>query len=181
MTALSAKDQKLLGLFVVVVLLGVLGMWYPKARKNWEAEKLIWQRQTARLNRERAVIAQRDFIQQQYETLRDRMPTFPVGKSVDTHWLPIMDNTARANNVNIAQRSIGGEEELGEVTELTLECRDWEGRLDSLVWFLYDIETREDAMMDVRALTVRPSTKKPGILQGTFTLNCAYMRQEDAE
>lgn len=181
MTALSSKDQKLLGLFVVVVLLGVLGMWYPKAKKNWESEKLIWQRQTARLSRERAVISQRDFIQNRYETLRDRMPTFPMGKSVDTHWLPIMDNTARANNVNIAQRSIGGEEELGEVTELTLECRDWEGRLDSLVWFLYDIETREDAMMDVRAITIRPSTKKPGILQGTFTLNCAYMRQEDAQ
>jgi hypothetical protein len=32
-------------------------------------------------------------------------------------------------------------------------------------------------MMDVRALTIKPNAKKPGILQGSFTLNCAYMRQ----
>ncbi len=177
MSAVSAKDRNLLILFVIVVAVGVLGIWYPKAKKQWTAKQAEWQRQEMRLQRERAVIALRPEIEQRYAELRDHMPIFPEGKSVDTHWLPIMDNTARANNVNIAQRAIGGEENLGDVTELTLECRDWEGRLDSLVWFLYDLETRQDAMMDVRALTIKPSAKKPGILQGSFTLNCAYMRQ----
>jgi hypothetical protein len=180
MSALSKNDQKLLILFFVVVALGSLGIWYPKAKKQWTAKYAEWQRQEMRLQRERAIIALRPEIEARYADLRDRMPVFPEGKSVDTYWLPIMDNTASANNVNIAQRAIGGEENLGDVTELTLECRDWEGRLDSLVWFLYDLETREDAMMDVRALTIKPSAKKPGILQGAFTLNCAYMRQ-DAE
>ncbi len=181
MSTLTARDQKLLILFGAVVLLGILGLWYPKARMAWEKQRGEWQQQKKRLERERAVIAMRPRILAKYERLRNKMPLFPEGKSVDTYWLPIMDNTARANQVNIAQRSIGGEEVLGDVTELTLECRDWEGRLDSLVWFLYDIESREDAMMDIRALTVRPSTKKPGILQGTFTLNCAYMRQSAQE
>ncbi len=176
MTALTPRDQKLLALFGVVVLLGVLGLWFPKAKDAWETARARWKAQEARLAREQAVIALRPEIQAQYEALRDRMPVFPEGRSVDTHWLPIMDNTARANNVNIAQRAIGGEATFGEVTELTLECRDWEGRLDSLVWFLYDIENRDDAMMDVRALTIRPDAKNPGLLQGTFTLNCAYMR-----
>ena len=177
MSGLSAKDRNLLVLFVFVVAIGILGIWYPKAKKEWTVKKAEWQRQEMRLQRERAVIALRPEIEARYAELRDRMPIFPAGKSVDTHWLPIMDNSARANNVNIAQRAIGSEENLGDVTELTLECRDWEGRLDSLVWFLYDLETREDAMMDVRALTIKPSAKKPGILQGAFTLNCAYMRQ----
>ncbi len=177
MSALSQKDQKLLGVFVVVVLLGVLGLWFPKAKLAWETQRDLWRNQQTRLGRERAIIALRPEIQARYDALSAAMPTFPEGRSVDTHWLPIMDNTARANDLNIAQRSIGGEEVLGDVTELTLECRDWSGRLDALVWFLYDIETRDDAMMDIRALTVRPSTKNPGLLQGTFTLNCAYMRQ----
>lgn len=176
MTPLSPKDQSLLALFCVVLAVGSLALWFPKARAAWEREARVLNTQRARLARERAEIAQRPAIQKRYEALRGKMPLFPEGKSVDTHWLPIMDNTARTNNVNIAQRSIGGEEKVGEVTELTLECRDWEGRLDSLVWFLYDIETREDAMMDIRAITIRPNAKKPGILQGTFTLNCAYMR-----
>ena len=177
MSALSKNDQKLLILFVITVALGSLGIWYPKAKKQWTAKHAEWQRQEMRLQRERAIIALRPEIEARYADLRDRMPVFPEGKSVDTYWLPIMDNTAAANNVNIAQRAIGGEENLGDVTELTLECRDWEGRLDSLVWFLYDLETRKDAMMDVRALTIKPNAKKPGILQGSCTLNCAYMRQ----
>ena len=177
MSALSKNDQKLLILFAITVALGSLGIWYPKAKKQWTAKHAEWQRQEMRLQRERAIIALRPEIEARYADLRDRMPIFPEGKSVDTYWLPIMDNTAAANNVNIAQRAIGGEENLGDVTELTLECRDWEGRLDSLVWFLYDLETRKDAMMDVRALTIKPNAKKPGILQGSFTLNCAYMRQ----
>lgn len=180
MTSLTQRDQMLVALFGVVLAVGSLALWFPKARQAWQREARVWKMQRARLERERAEIAQRPKVQAQYDALRDKMPLFPEGRSVDTHWLPIMDNTARANNVNIAQRSIGGEEKIGEVTELTLECRDWEGRLDSLVWFLYDIETREDAMMDVRAITIRPNTKKPGILQGTFTLNCAYMRTDDA-
>lgn len=174
---MTERDKKLLVVFAVVVAVGILGLWLPKARMAVETARLAWQRQRAQLEAERAVVALRPAIVRQYEELRGKMPVFPEGRSVDTHWLPIMDNTARANNVNIAQRAIGGEETLGDVTELTLECRDWQGRLDSLVWFLYDIENRDDAMMDVRAITIRPSTKDPGVLQGTFTLNCAYMRQ----
>lgn len=174
---MTERDKKLLVVFAVVVAVGILGLWLPKARMAVETARLAWQRQRAQLEAERAVVALRPAIARQYEELRGKMPIFPEGRSVDTHWLPIMDNTARANNVNIAQRAIGGEENLGDVTELTLECRDWQGRLDSLVWFLYDLENRDDAMMDVRAITIRPSTKDPGVLQGTFTLNCAYMRQ----
>lgn len=177
MSVTSANDRKLLILFVLVVAIGSLGIWYPKAKKQWTAKQTEWQRQEMRLQRERAIIALRPEIEKRYEELCEHMPIFPEGKSVDTYWLPIMDNSAKANNVNIAQRAIGNEENLGDVTELTLECRDWEGRLDSLVWFLYDLETRKDAMMDVRELAIKPNPKKAGILQGSFKLNCAYMRQ----
>lgn len=179
MSSMTARDRKLLGVLILLLMVGVLGIWFPKAKKAWEKEKKLWQQQTLKLVQQQAEIDRRPAIQAQYDELRARMPLFPAGKSVDTHWLPIMDNTARANNVTIAQRAIGKETEVGEVTELELECRDWEARLDSLVWFLYDIENRDDAMIDVRAIHIRPDSKKPGFLQGTFTLNCAYMRQDD--
>ena len=179
MTAMSDKDRRLTVLLIAIVLLGVLALWFPKAKASWTAKKATWQQLEQKFAREQAIIALRPEIQKQYNNLCNSMPVFPEGKSVDTYWLPIMDNTAKANDVNIAQRSIGGEATYGEVTELTLECRDWEGRLDALVWFLYDIETRNDAMMDIRAITIRPSAKKSGILQGTFTLNCAYMRRPE--
>lgn len=177
MTAMTERDKKLLILFVIVLLLGILGLWYPKAKVAWQAQRQRLESNVARLKREQMMLDFRPQILARYDELRGAMPVFPEGRSVDTYWLPIMDNTAKANKLNIAQRSIGGEETFGDVTELTLECRDWQARLDALVWFLYDIETLGNAMMDIRALTVRPSAKNPGLLQGTFTLNCAYMRQ----
>ncbi len=177
MNALTARDKQLLIVFVLVAMIGVLGLWFPKAKAAWKAEQLRLANNERRLAREEMMLNARPILFERYEELRNLMPIFPEGRAVDTYWLPIMDNSAKANDVNIAQRSIGGETPIGEVTELTLECRDWTARLDSLVWFLYDLETRKDAMMDIRALTIRPSTKNPGYLQGTFTLNCAYMRQ----
>lgn len=183
MEKMTARDIKLLIAFFFVVLIGSLGIWYPKAKLRWEMAQRRLDQQERLLKTRTVAIKQVPKLQKKYEELCNAMPIFPEGKSVDTHWLPLMDNSASENKVNIAQRSIGKEENLGDVTELTIDCRDWEGRLDSLVWFLYDLETREDAMMDFRALTMRPSSKNPGILQGTFTLNCAYMRQpvEDNE
>ncbi len=177
MEKMTARDAKLLIAFFFVVLVGSLGIWYPKAKLRWETAQRRLDQQERLLKTRVTAINQVPKLLEKYEQLCSAMPIFPEGKSVDTYWLPLMDSSASENNVNIAQRSIGKEENLGDVTELTIDCRDWEGRLDSLVWFLYDLETRKDAMMDFRALTIKPSSKNPGILQGSFTLNCAYMRQ----
>lgn len=177
MTPMSERDKKLLCVIALLVMVGTLGLWFPKAKAAWQTTELQLARQEAELARSTRIVNRRATVEERYEALRAQMPIFPEGKSVDTYWLPIMDNIARTNGVNIAQRSIGKEENLGDVTELTIECRDWEGTLDSLVWFIYDLETRKEAMMDIRAITVKPNAKKPGTLQGTFTLNCAYMRQ----
>jgi len=85
-----------------------------------------------------------------------------------------MDSVATRNGFTIARRQTGKEAEVGDVYELPIDCKDWEGSLESLVKFLYDLN-REGAMLDVRQLYVRPSNK-PGYLKGTFTLYCAYMR-----
>lgn len=175
---MSERDKKLGMILAMVLLFGILGIWYPKAQRKWKASQTALQQTTQQHTREKIFIGMQPILMEQYSKLRDLMPVFPTGKSVDTYWLPIMDETARKNDVTIAQRAIGGEEEIGEVTELTLECRDWTGRLDALVHFLYDIETRKDAMMDIRQIYMKPNLKQPGTLQGSFTLNCAYMRED---
>lgn len=182
MESQQAKNNPVvIALLVVVLVIGSLGIWYPKMRERYDLAEKNLLREQAQLNARKRAIQSIDALYEQYEATRDAMPSFPEGSAVDTHWLPMMDNAAKENNVKIAQRSIKGEEKIGDVTELTIECRDWEGRLDSFVWFLYDLETRKDAMMDFRALTMKPSSKNPGILQGTFTLNCAYMRETLSE
>ncbi len=178
---MTDRDKKTAFALVCVLLLGSLALWYPKAKQAWTTAQAAFANADKRYQRERLFISREPSLNRQYAKIRETMPVFPEGKSVDTYWLPIMDETARKNHVTIVQRSIGSEEQIGEVTELTLECRDWTGTLDSLVHFLFDLENREDAMLDMRQLYIKPSLKKPGTLQGSFTLNCAYMRQEHSD
>ncbi len=176
-TTMTDRDKRLLGIFVVVLLVGVLGMWFPKAKKAWTKQEIAVAKLEGQLKQERMVIQQRASVEEQYETLRAQIPVFPADKDVVTYWWSMVDNIATANGVNIATRSAGREMVNGEVIELTLECRDWSANLESLVNFLYDIETRSQTMMDVRSITVTQDNKKPGLLKGTFTINCAYMRE----
>ena len=61
------------------------------------------------------------------------MPVFPYEKDVDTHWLNVMDSVAQRNDLTISRRQTGREEEVGDVYELPIECKDWEGTLEALV------------------------------------------------
>lgn len=175
---MTERDKKLLVVFAFVVALGILGIWLPKARVAWTMAKEGVEQGQLQLARERAVVSLRPELEAQYAQLRSAMPSFPEGVALDiTHWLPLVDNLATANNVSIVRRAVGAETTHGTVTELPIRCTDWQGRLDSLVDFLYQVENQAGAMMDVRAISISPDTKNPGMLKGTFTINCAYTRR----
>jgi len=119
-------------------------------------------------------IAQRQKWEKEYAKLSKLMPTLPAEKKTDAHWLEIMDNIASKNGVKIFKRQAGEEKKLGNVYELPLECKEWEGSLDSMLHFLFDMQS-EGAMLDIRQLQVKPQGK--GVLRGRFMLYCAYMRE----
>jgi hypothetical protein len=83
---------------------------------------------------------------------------------------------ALKHRVHISQRQSGKEVDAGEVLELPLEVKSWEGSLEALVKFMHELENTDDGMFDIRSLNFRPSAKK-GYLRGSFTLTCAYMRE----
>lgn len=178
MSAVSSRDKNMLVITVVVVLYAFAALSFKKQLANWKAAQRTYVTAQKKLQEESALIAARGEWSAKYEQMRDLMPVFPRDKDVDTHWLNIMDSAATRNGFGIARRQTIKEAEVGDVYELPIDCKDWEGTLESLVKFLYDLNS-EGAMLDVRQLFVRPSSK-PGYLKGTFTLYCAYMRG-DAE
>ena len=105
------------------------------------------------------------------------MPTFAFGKTTDTTWLQKMDELAEKHHIFISQRQGGAEVEKGDVLELPIEVRNWEGALVSLVEFLHELENTTEGMFDVGNINFKPSSKK-GYLRGSFTLTCAYMRED---
>lgn len=127
------------------------------------------------LEKDMRLLQRRETIAAEFEELRQFLPDFPKDKLMDVHWLTIMDETATRYGVNILKRQALEEKRMGDVYELPLECREWEGTLDSLRYFLVDLQGR-GAMLDIRQLLVRQ--KEGEVLRGRFTLFCAYTRKE---
>jgi len=112
----------------------------------------------------------------QFAGLRKMLPQYPAGKNVNIHWLSTMDRIASNNGVRIVKREARKEKKIGDVYELPIECREWEGSLPAIKNFLMAIE-KEGAMLDMRKLLIKP--KSNNLLKGRFTLYCAYTRKEN--
>ncbi len=178
MSTVTSREKSMLLIAVVAVLYAIAALSYKTQLANWKREERIYKTAQKKLLEERALIAAREEWSERYTRMRDLMPVFPYEQDVATYWLNLMERASNENGLTIARRQTGKENEVGDVFELPIECRDWEGTLESLVKFLYDLQ-KAGAMLDVRQLFVRPSNR-PGYLKGTFTLYCAYMRGDDA-
>ncbi len=176
MSTVSPKEKNMLMVTAVIVLYAFAALSFKKQVANWKAAQRVYATAQKKYGEESALIAARSDWAARYDRVRELMPVFPYEKDVDTHWLNIMDSVATRDGLNISRRQTNKESEVGDVYELPIDCKDWEGTLEALVKFLYDL-SQEGAMLDVRQLYVRP-TNKPGFLKGTFTLYCAYMRRD---
>jgi len=183
----SMKDKAILAIGGMTLLYAASGFLWFKAltdkASDWNKSQRTYTESVKKYQRERALIAKRAFWEDSYEEEREKMPMFPEGEKVGEHWLERMDEIANKNHMAISTRAAGKEEEVGDVYELPVEVKSWEGALESLVNFLYALEHAEEAMFDIKAIDIRTSSHK-GYLKGQFTLTCAYMRgdvEEDDE
>lgn len=148
------------------------------ARPKFEQWKELRAKQTVvrgEIERDLRLIDVAPSLDQELRDLVELLPLHPAGRNVDAHWLKVMDDIATKNGLNIQKRNSGGEKDLGDVYEFAIECRDWEGTLDSLVRFLFDLQA-EGGMFDIRYLWIKPKEKQT--LRGHFTLYCAYTREK---
>jgi len=175
MSTISSKEKNMLLVGVTVVLYGVAALCYKAQMPKWKATQKRYATAETKLKDERALIAAREDWKSEYETMRGLMPSFPYDKDMNTYWQRVMETSAKEEQVSINRQQAKDEVEVGDVYEMPIDCKDWEASLESLVRFLYLLSIQEGAMMDVRQLYIKP-TNKPGILKGTFTLYCAYMK-----
>ena len=183
----SMKDKAALAITGMVALYAVGGFLWFKAltdkASDWNRSQRKYADAVKTFQRERALIARRAYWEDSYESERSKMPMFPEGEAVGTHWLGRMDALATENHISISSRQSGKEEEVGDVYELPVDVKGWEAALEPLVNFLFALEHADEAMFDVKTIDMRPSSHK-GFLKGQFTLNCAYMRgdvEDDVE
>lgn len=180
-----SNQEKALAIITVVILLyGMLFMAFGKKKAELETLR-NQQREKERLHTEYCgLISQHATWEEAYSKNSGLIPVFEQGRQVQTYWLSVLDRLASKNELTIIRRQAGEERQEGDVYELAIECKEWEGSLESLTKFLYDVHA-EGAMLDVRKLFIRPGAAANGKpasgLRGSFTLYCAYLRGEVEE
>jgi len=177
MSEMKLKEKAVVATLGVVALYAVaVATWFMSAESAWKKSAKAYRTQCERYAKEEKLISERGKWAEAYEEEKAAMPTFEAGKDTDTTWLQKMDEIALKNRVQIGQRQGGTEAEAGDVLELPIEVKSWEASLEALVKFMYELENTDEGMFDIRAINFKPNTKT-GYLRGSFTLTCAYMRE----
>ena len=171
------REKAMLAVVAVVVLYAVaVGVWFFSAESAWKRAAKAYRRECDRYEQEEKLISERRKWNELYDREKAAMPTFEAGKATDTVWLRKVEDLARTNLVLITSIDSGKEVEAGDVLELPIEVKSWEGSLEALVKFMHALENTPEGMFDVKEISLKPSQKK-GYLRGSLSITCAYMRE----
>ncbi|MBO7721452.1 MAG: hypothetical protein J6T01_03505 [Kiritimatiellae bacterium] len=152
-------------------------LWFMYSAEAWKSAAKTYNRAKDTYQREVKLIGEKRKWNDAYETEKAAMPTFGEGKATDTTWRRKLDEFAAKHHIVISSAQTGREIEAGDVLELPIDVKGWEGSLEALVRLMHELENTSDGMFDITQLNFKPSSKK-GYLRGSFTLNCAYMREK---
>ena len=174
----SLREKALMAVVGVVALYAIAAlMWFVSVESAWKKAAKGYAKARDTYAKEVKLISEKRKWTEAYETEKAAMPTFEIGKATDTTWRRKLDEIAEKNHVLITSAQTGKETEVGDVLELPIEVKSWEGCLETLVRTMHELENTTEGMFDITQLSFKPSSKK-GYLRGSFVLNCAYMREK---
>ena len=176
---ITGREKALAAITVTVLLYGATALSARGRIEAWRQKREEYRQAVRQLAEHRALIARAQEWERTYAGMRELMPVFPADRPVDTYWLNLMDQAASRNSLSISRRQVGADVDVGDAHEIEIDCRSWEGTLDALVNYLYDLEAA-GVMLDMRQFFVRPNPADHSRLSGTFKLYCAYLREKPA-
>ena len=180
MSTMSLKEKAVLAVLGMVVLYALaVGLWFMTQNAAWKKSMKSYRTETARYESQCKLIGERRKWEETYETEKSFMPSFGADDYTDTHWMSKMDAIAATNNLVITSRIPGKETSNGDVYEWEITVGRWDGSLQALVGFMHELENGDAGMFDLKKIDVKPNKSNKGYLNGSFTLTCAYMREED--
>ena len=112
------------------------------------------------------------------DTLQAQLPVYKRQIQVNIELPKKIKRIADQHRLNLSLiQPEGAEEQIGSLYELKVRC-DWQGDLDALVQFLYELHA-QGIRFDVRQINIKPVAKQEEQLKGSMIINCAYRRAEE--
>jgi hypothetical protein len=184
MNSMSLKEKAILAIFVVVLLyLAVAGLWFFRQQGEWRRSVKAYEKAKRTYLREKNSIRQRNQWEEKYEEAKSAMPSFTAVQNTDTPWRRKIDDLAEKCNISIANRGTDEQEICkGDIYEMPISIRGFQGSLEAIVTFMYELESGRNGIFAVKEISVSPINKSKvfsGYLRGDMLITCAYMR--DAE
>ena len=182
---ISRRELNLVGglLVVALVLVGFLVTRKQIPVIKEIRKSIVLQDQTIESNN--AMIALKDDKDLEYLELSAKLPVYPSGRDVKSDLLSQVDSLASKVGLRILnQEEDSPEKQLGDsgVYQFKIGCT-YEGTGESLLKFLYESQSAPGLSLDVSYLRFEPHRKlaRDGIINGRFTVDCAYRRQQEAK
>lgn len=172
-----SQREMILGVVTLTVVLGLVtyaivnGKVDAHKAKKTEIDGL---HQQIRLD-ERRIKMQDDWIAELNELQKNLRVFDTKQKSVSPELMKTVNTIANKHDLDINRSQPRSEKPTDDLFELGINCT-WEGKLESLVGFLAEIQ-QQGVRYDVRSLNVAPVGKNTNRLKGNMVINCAYTRK----
>ena len=176
---LSLRDRAIMLSVVVLALYGLAAvLWFMKFQREWTKSAKDYGTAVKTYQRERNLIARRAALEEEYREEEENIPDLEENELANVLWQSRLSALANENNLTINRQNYGKEEQEGVLNKLEIDL-EWTASLQSLVKFLYALETADHAMFDVRSIGISNSGKNTGYLKGKMTICCAYLRDDE--
>ena len=180
MAGRTIKEKKILTVLGVVLAFAAFGLFYARIAQSWKDAWKGYDNERKRYQRECELIRRKPALLVEYDKEKSQMKMFDEEEDTKTTWLRRFDKLAEDHLISLTSRQAGDETQDGEVYELAIDARNWDGTLDHLVPFMHELENTADGMFDIRSISFKPNPKT-GRLRGSFVVTCAYMRGANAK
>lgn len=179
--AKSRRDRMVIAIIVVVALYALAALlWFTGRDQAWATARKNYETAVKDLQREKALINDRDLWEERAETKRLRMPTVGMDDMPATRWERIIERLAQEYHVSVGKglKAQQKEEDYGGVWEMPVDVKYDNTSLLRLVEFLYALNNVKDAMIDVREIEINAvrGNSAAGALLGKIVLTCAYLK-----
>jgi len=172
----TSKRETLLGLIALAAILFGLTYWLAGSRI---AEQRRMKDDKARLLHQielhKRILAEQNGWLSRLEELRGQLPVYDDKTAITAELLKLIKRTADEHGLDLVRTQPYREEQNGSLYELGVSC-NWEGKLESLTHFLYDLQ-KQGIRFDVLQLNAQPDAQRDRILKGSMTVDCAYRKK----